>query len=313
MNRKNKSVQKTKQFLSRTIKITAIKMDTVYPPGFQGHSLYTVGKIFIRGILQGFVSDRAASVAFSFFTALFPLLLFFFTLIPYIPINNFQEDLLLYIQNLIPPQIWDIIDDTITYIIVHKSGNLLSISVILSLYLGTNGINSLFNAFNQSYHDFTTTANWLKQRWHSFIILMSVFVLLLISVVALGFGKYILSYLTHESFAFLPALFQILFNIVRISIAVFSVMIAIALLYYFGSSKPHKFTIFTPGNIISTILIIVITLGFNYYIVNFSHYNVLYGSLGTILVLTFYIYINAIFLLIGFEINASIGKAKNKK
>ena len=303
-----KKLQTIKNFIKRFIRRLLIKLHYIHLPGFQGHSLHTVGQLFFKGLTQGFVTERAASVAFSFFTALFPLLLFSFTLLPYIPISNFQENLLGYLQNIIPPQIWSIMDDTVTYIITHKSSNLLSISVILSLYFGTNGINSLFSAFRQTYHEFTGASNWLKNRLYSLIILVLIFVLLSMSVVTLGFGKYILNVFRQEEI--ISGFLQILFNIVRLMIAVLTVMIAIATFYYFGNSRPRKFRIVTPGTIISTVLIALTTTGFNYYITNFSRYNILYGSLGTILILTFYLYINAVFILIGFEINTSIRVAE---
>jgi len=298
--------------IKRFIQCLLIKLNRIHLPGFQGNSLYTVGNLFVKGLMEGFVTERAASVAFSFFTALFPLLLFSFTLLPYVPITGFQDTLLDYLHEIIPPQIWSIIDDTITYIITHKSGNLLSISIILSLYFGTNGINSLFTAFRQTYHKYTNASNWLKNRLYSLIILALIFVLLLISVVVLGVGNYILNVFHQE--AIISDFIHLLFNIIRFAIAILTVMIAIATFYYFGSSRPRKFKIFTPGTITSSALIALTTLGFNYYITNFSRYNILYGSLGTILILTFYLYLNAVFILIGFEINTSIRAAgKDRK
>jgi len=297
-------------FIKHLIRRVLIVLNHIHPPGFQGHSLYTVGHLFIKGLMQGFVTERAASVAFSFFTALFPLLLFSFTLLPYIPISSFQDNLLGYLQDIIPPQIWDIMDDTITYIITRKSGNLLSISVILSLYFGTNGINSLFSAFHQTYHKFTNTSNWLKNRLYSLIILALIFILISISVVVLGMGNHILTVFRQQEI--ISDFLHVLFNIVRLAIAILTVMIAIATLYYFGSARPRKFRLFTPGTITSTTLIALTTMGFNYYITNFSRYNILYGSLGTILILTFYLYLNAVFILIGFEIKTSIRAAGHR-
>ena len=306
-----KILQTVKKYIKRFIWRLLIMLNHIHPPGFRGHSLYTVGHLFLKGLMQGFVTERAASVAFSFFTALFPLLLFSFTLLPYIPITSFQENLLGYLQDIIPPQIWNIMNDTITYIITHKSGNLLSISVILSLYFGTNGINSLFSAFSQTYHRFTNASNWLKNRFYSLIILVLIFVLISISVVVLGVGNHILTVFRQE--AVISGFLHVLFNIVRLGIAIFTVMIAIATFYYFGSFRPRKFKIFTPGTITSTALIALTTMGFNYYITNFSRYNILYGSLGTMLILTFYLYVNAVFILIGFEINTSIRAAEYRQ
>jgi membrane protein len=304
-------LQTIKRPIKRFIQRLLIILNHIHPPGFRGHSLYTVGHLFLKGLTQGFVTERAASVAFSFFTALFPLLLFSFTLLPYIPIASFQDDLLGYLRDIIPPQIWEIMDDTITYIITRKSGNLLSISVVLSLYLGTNGINSLFSAFRQTYHRFTNASGWLKNRFYSLVILMLIFLLIVISVVVLGVGNHILTVFRQE--AVISGFLHVLFHIIRVGIAIFTVMIAIATFYFFGAARPRKFNIFTPGTITSTILIALTTMGFNYYITNFSRYNILYGSLGTILILTFYLYVNAVIILIGFEINTSIRAAEERR
>jgi len=306
-----KILQTIKRYTKRFILRVLIKLNHVHPPGFQGHSLYKVGHLFLKGLMEGFVTERAASVAFSFFTALFPLLLFSFSLLPYIPITNFQESLLGYIQDVIPPQIWEIMESTITFIITQKSGNLLSISIILSLYFATNGINSLFSAFRQTYHKFTDASTWLKNRLYSLIILLLIFVLISISVVVLSVGNHLLNVFRQEEI--ISGFLQILLNLVRLAVAIYTVMIAIATFYYFGSSRPRKFRIFTPGTITSTTLIALTTMGFNFYITNFASYNILYGSLGTILILTFYLFVNAVFILIGFEINTSIRAADGKK
>jgi membrane protein len=187
----------------------------------------------------------------------------------------------------------------------------LSVSIVLSLYFGTNGINSLFTAFRQTYHSFTNASNWLKNRIYSLIILALIFLLLLVSVVVLGVENYLLSVLRQE--AIFSNFLHLLFDIVRLIVAILTVMIAIATFYYFGSSPPRKFKIFSPGTIICTVLIALTTIGFNYYITNFSRYNILYGSLGTILILTFYLYLNAVFILIGFEINTSIQAAEENR
>ncbi|MDL2254938.1 YihY/virulence factor BrkB family protein, partial [Bacteroidales bacterium OttesenSCG-928-J16] len=181
------------------LKKALLKAERITLPGFQGKSLYDVGALFFQGLRKGYIADRAAGVAFNFLTALFPMLLMFFTLIPYIPIENFQENLLHHAEIIVPPEIWNLLSGTITYIITHKSGNLLSIGFILSLYFGANGVNSLFNAFHQTYHDFSTASNWLKQRWHALLILMSVLFMIVVGIAILGFGNKLINLLMEYS------------------------------------------------------------------------------------------------------------------
>lgn len=295
-----------------TLKNMLLKAEHITLPGFQGKSLYDVGKLFFQGLRKGYIADRAAGVAFNFFTALFPMLLMIFTLIPYIPIENFQENLLHYAEMIVPPEIWNLLSDTITYIITHKSGNLLSIGFILSLYFGTNGVNSLFNAFHRSYHEFTSASNWLKQRWHALLILISVLFMITVGIAILGFGnKLINMMMTYSPIA--SKFLYYLFQTVRIFLAGIVLMATIAMTYYFATIKNRKFVLFSPGTILSSFLIMATMWGFSFFISNFSRYNVLYGSLGTILILTLFLYLNSMFLLIGFEINMSINKAKGTR
>ncbi len=281
-------------------------------PGFHGQSLYEVGSLFIQGLFKGYIADRAASVAFSFFTALFPLLLMVFTLIPYIPIDNFQNDILHYLQTIIPVQIWNLLEGTIVYIITYKSVGLLSVGFIFSLLFATGGIASLYSAFSQTYHSYTTAINFLKQRWYALIILFVMFFIVIVLIAILGFGNRLIPVLMQYNildFRFVYFIFQI----IRILLAALVVVFAIALIYFLALPKPRKFTLFSTGSILCAFLMIVTTGGFSYFISNFSHYNILYGSLGTILILTLYIYLNSIFILIGFEINRSIDVAQKQK
>jgi membrane protein len=301
-----------KNWIKRKGKRLAVFLRKVTLPGFHGQSLHEVGSLFIQGLFKGYVTDRAASVAFSFFTALFPMLLMLFTLIPYVPIENFQNDILHYLQTIIPLQIWNLLEGTITYIITHKSAGLLSVSFIFALLLATGGIASLYSAFNQTYHSYTTAINFLKQRWYALIILFAMFFLIVVLIAILGLGNKLITYLMqYDAIAF--GFMYYLFQTVRIALAALLVVFAVALIYYFALPKPRKFHLFTPGSILCAFLMIATTLGFSLFISNFSHYNILYGSLGTILILTLYIYLNAIFILIGFEINRSIDVAEKQK
>ena len=281
-------------------------------PGFQGQSLYMVGLLLFQGLSKGYIAERAAAVAFNFFTALFPLLLMTFTLIPYIPIDNCQNDILLYLQSVMPIEIWNILEGTITYIITRKSAGLLSIGFVFSLLFATGGISSLFSAFNRTYHSYTTAGNFLKQKWYALIILLAVFFIIIVLIALLGFGNKLIAFLVQDSpnaFGFAYYLYQSL----RITLASLVVVFAIALIYYFALPKPRTFKLFSPGSIVCSLLMIITTSGFSFFISNFSQYNILYGSLGAILILTMYLHLNSTFILVGFEINRSIDVAKVKR
>src|SRR5665811_2194574 len=121
-------------------------------PGFDGMPVYDVAAFFIRGLQKGALSMRAAAFSYNFFLALFPTIIFFFTIIPYIPIAGFQDNLLELLQNFIPKKAFDAVEETLFDIVKRPRGGLLSIGFVMALYFSTNGIHSLIVAFNQSRH-----------------------------------------------------------------------------------------------------------------------------------------------------------------
>ncbi|MBK9320222.1 MAG: YihY/virulence factor BrkB family protein [Bacteroidetes bacterium] len=85
---------------------------------------------------------------------------------------------------------------------------------------------------------------------------------------------------------------------------------AISLLYYYGPSKHDKLKFISAGSSLATLLIVLTSLGFNYFITNFGQYNKVYGSIGTLIVILVWLYINSFVLLVGYELNVSIRKAR---
>ena len=143
-------------------------------PGFDKLPLYDVAGFFIQGLQKSSITTRASSMAFHFFLALFPAIIFFFTLIPYIPIENFQDQLMELLGSVLPANVYDASRETIQDILSDKRGGLLSIGFLSMLYFSTNGINAMIHNFNQTFHTLESR-NFVKQR------LVSIFLLLILS------------------------------------------------------------------------------------------------------------------------------------
>lgn len=283
-------------------------LDTHTLPGLQGKSILSVGRIYLKGLQNGDLVDRAAAVSFNLFTTLFPFLLFTFSIIPYIPIANFQEQIISMLIEFLPPAIWDILKDTIYYIVDKKHGSILSISIIITLYLGSNGINCLLRAFTKT-PSRTLQSGFVplkpfQRRLISIFYILYIGFLVILSIVIFGGSTRLINYISvhHGISKFLRILISIGSQLIPILI----LLIAISTLYRAVIKQRKGFPFFSIGGIITTILLLLTTKLFQIYIDNFTHYNILYGSLGTILILTFYIYLNSLFLLTGFDLNASI-------
>lgn len=281
-------------------------LDRIVLPGFDGMSFLQVLKFFYSGMLNGAVTTRASAISFSLFLALFPGLIFLFTLIPFIPIDNFQAILLGLLQDLSPEKAWTAIESTLTDIVTRPRGGLLSLGFVLALFFSTNGISSMMDAFNASYHTMESRGI-LRQRWVAIILVVILFVLLVLAIATMAIWSWMYQWLSANY----PAIIEYLPNrslqwLVLIALTYFG----ISFIYYLGPAKKHPFKFFSAGSSLATIMLMLSNVGFNYYANNMAQYNALYGSIGTLLLILLWIYFNAIILLIGFELNASILMAK---
>ena len=281
----------------------------IKPWGFIGLSIYDVTSFFWKGLMEGAITTRASSLAFNFFLAFFPSIIVFFTLIPYIPIQGLQETLMDLLSDVLPPSTYEITFSTLDDIINNPRGGLLSIGFALALYFSTNGINSLIEAFNSSYH-IKETRPLIQQRVLSLGLTLLLSLMLIIAISSIIFGKLAVNYLTEYKLISDYAGKLILYG--KWFTMLVMLFFGISILFHLGPSIKSKWKLFTPGSILSTLGIIITSVGFNYYINHFSQYNKVYGSIGTLMIILLWMYFNSIILLTGFELNASISNAKEK-
>jgi len=230
-------------------------------------------------------------------------------LIPYIPVEGFQTRFLIFIQELLPPQTADFFYPTISDIAMNpRGGGLLSFVIILSLFLAANGVSAIFSAFEYSVH-VNLNRSFFKQYFVAFVISLVLALLLLITVGVILYGEYAIHSLKGNDY-----LDNDLFWISTLQLAVFVIMIytMVAILYYFGTVKGRESRFFSIGALLTTLLFLITTYLFGVYINNFSQYNELYGSIGALLIMMLYIWINSNLLLLGFELNVSLQRLKNK-
>lgn len=295
------------QPVARVIKISR----KLVLPGFDGLPLFDVGVFFFRGLQQGYITSRAAAISYSIFLAIFPFLIFLFSIIPFIPIANFQQSLLAIIAEFMPKLAYESVKETIIDIITRPRSSLLIFNLILTIYFSTNGVNSLIEAFNNTYHDIETRSA-IKQYIVAFFVLFIISFLLILAVAMMTIGPALLRLLLPDSIedsGFILIIFELLRWIIVLSL----LLMAISSLFYLAPARRKSFRFLSPGSLMATFLIILTTLGFNFYVDNFSSYNAFYGSLGTLMIVLVWIYVNSISLIVGFELNASILHVKSDK
>ncbi|MDB4901023.1 MAG: ribonuclease [Mucilaginibacter sp.] len=298
------------RFLSRVKfyqKISAWSKSYVIP-GFYPLSLHQVIAFFFHEIQERTLLNRASSLSFNFMLAFFPATIFLFTLIPYIPIKNFQGQLLNIISTILPYNAYIAFQTTIEDIVKHHNGKLLSLGFISALYFATNGISNLMQAFNKS-SLVVEKRSWLKRRRIALSLTIVISISLLVAITILTAGEAMISIIQHHIDSKSHFwIYLIKFSRWIVIITIF--FVSISLLYRYGPANKQKWKFLSTGSIIATILAVLTSLGFSYYINNFSSYNKIYGSIGTLIILMLWLYLNSLIILIGFELNASIDFSK---
>jgi membrane protein len=292
----------------RWIKPYINKAKQVSFPGFDQVPVFNVLLFFFRGIRDGRVISRAEAVSFNLVLAVFPAILFLFTLIPLIPIDNFQSDLLLLIQSILPASTYVVVQRIIEDIITIKHGGLLSFGFAFALVFSTNGIVALIDAFNVSIH-VEESRSWLMQRAVALVLVVSLFFLVTIGVSLMTVTHRLLDFLVLREFMVQGWLYYLVnFGKWVVILGVF--YFAYSFLYFWGPSKKSQYRFISAGASLATVLSILLTTGFGFYIDHFSRYNALYGSIGTLPIIMLMIFCYSLVVIIGFELNVGIVAAR---
>lgn len=275
-------------------------------PGFEGFTLYDLTEMYVRGIVKGALTYRASAIAYSFFMAMFPFLLFILNLLPFVPIPNFQTDFLELIESLLPPKTVGLIDTVIKDILNNQRGGLLSSVFFVSIFLMANGISAIFDGFESSYHT-NINRRLVKQYMVSIGVAIMLSLVLLLGVVGFVYLQYLRIIQGDGEGSGIVG--------IQLAKAMFFILLSYiitATLYYFGTKDSKETPFFSPGALMTTVLLVITTLLFAFYIENIALYNELYGSIGGLLILLLYIWLNSNLLLLGFDLNAILRKLKHK-
>lgn len=289
-------------------------------PAFEGLSAYDLIEMYILGVVEGALSTRASSIAFSLFLALFPLLIFMVTLVPFVidifnlQNTNFDSEFPIFLESFLPSATGDYFEGIFQQIKDQKRGGLLSSSFILSIFLMANGVNSIFSGFETSYH-VKLTRNFFKQYAYALMVGLILSILIIVGFVAfIYFQFYVLGYLSD--FAARTGGYVLEEGEIRgvqIGKVLFFMILSYfttAILYYFGTREGKEAKFFSAGALMTALLFLLTSYLFGVYIEKFARYNELYGALGGLLILMVYIWLNSNILLLGFELNATLNQLR---
>ena len=273
-------------------------------------NLYSAIVHFLDNVSQNNLTIKASGVAFSFTLAIFPSIIFIFTLIPYVHqvlphISN--ASILSMIASIMPSSMYTSVEDTIMDIVHIKRQGLLSFGAILALMLSTNGMHGLMNAFNSIYKQ-DEKRSFIKTRLIALGLTLMLSSVLFFSIFLLVIGNAFLNYLSDAEYVTQDYVIYLLF-MVKYSIIGFALLIAISLVYYFAPAIHDRWKFFSAGAIFSAVSSGAVSYVFAVYINNFAGYHKFYGSIGIMIALMIWLYLLSFILLLGFEYNASVSRS----
>jgi membrane protein len=229
-----------------------------------------------------------------------------FTLVPYLPISKqFTKELLRITRDISPNQnTYNLVNNFLQDFLNTPRGGLLSFGFVLVIFYASNAMLGVMRTFDKSIYEFKRKTHFLKRRWQA-IKLTVIFLGLIIGMILLLIGQ---GYAFTKIMKWLhikgTGIFWI--KVLRLIVTTLLFFYSISFIYKYAPSVKKRWRTVSPGSILATILTIITTVGFSYWVEHFGNFNKIYGSIGTVLILMLFIYLNSLILLIGFELNVSI-------
>lgn len=267
-------------------------------------NLYVFLVLLQKETLKDNLVERSRAMAFSFMLSMFPAIIFTFTLIPYVPIDDMKNKVMTSMSNVLPESMYKSVSGTIYEILNIPHGGLMSFGFILALYSATNGIMAMISAFNECYSS-ADRRTFFKKLSISFLI---IFLLSIIIIIAIAITVILELYLHYLPGNENTDAFGLVFGKYAVVFLIF--YFGISMIYYIAPAVHKRWNFFSHGSFIATLMILAFTFLFSYYVDNFNSYNKVYGSIGALIGLMLWFNMISLMLLIGFEVNACIEMAE---
>ena len=253
----------------------------------------------------------AAQLAFYLILALFPFLLVLVSLMGTFSSPDLASEVLAYFAEVTPQQVYGIIE---SYLSDTISGNnpapgLFSVGLVIALWSASGAFAALINALNKAY-DVEETRPFWKVRGIALLMTLGLSAMVLVAVLLLVAGPPI-GRGVADLFG-LGDVFAIVWSIVQWPLALFFMVLAVALMYYFAPDAGQPFRWITPGGLVGVLLWVLASVVFRFYVSNFGSYDETYGSIGAVIVLLLYLYISSLTILFGAELNATLVRIKEE-
>jgi membrane protein len=279
-------------------------------PGFEGLRLYNVLEFFIKQVKKVGLNDRAAAISFNFIMTIPAILIFLLTLVPYLPVSaQLTRELFNVAKDITPnSNTYNFVQHFITDFLEKSHGGLLSVVFLVVVYYSSNAMIGIMRTFDRSYME-VSNRNFLRNRWNAIRLTTILVMLVLGFILLLVTQKHLLGIFLRWA-GIRSITIRLFIQCLRWAVIVLLFFFSIAFIYKFAPASRQKWDLLSPGSVLATFLITMVTGFFNLWVNHFNNFNKFYGSIGTVMILMLLIFLNSLFLLIGFELNVSIKALK---
>lgn len=274
-------------------------------PGFRKVPMYFVFRTFYKDITDSTFTIKASAMAYSFFFSIFPTLIFLFSLLPYIPMKNLDQQVDEMLAEALPFQAYDLVVPIIKNAFTKHGVGVTSVAFVILMFSASRGVSTMLSAFSKNDLENFRRRNFIEQNLLSIGVFFLLVIFLIGAISSLVYTEVWLDRLLHR-LGVLKGHEYYLFNILNWVVHLLMLFGFTAILYAVSPSRHRKWRFFSPGSVTSGVLLFLAELALRWYFVNFANYNKVYGSLTAVMVLMVWFYWISIVILIGFELNASI-------
>jgi len=278
-------------------------------PGFQGLDIHYVTSFFVKGLTNGALAIRASAISFQMVMAFLPSVILIFSLIPLIS-TGAEGKFIDVISSIMPAETFAFFDEIIISFIREKRADITILTFGLFLYYSSRAVFTILDAFSHSVN-LMTQKNTIYKFFVSMLVILVLSVLIILALVMVTASESVANYL-GELDILADGIQRIGFLVLNFFIVFMLFMLIISILYNVGNPD-QRFKLFSAGATFSSLMMIIVSKGFAYYVTNFADYKQIYGVLGVLIIFFLWIYFNSLILLIGFELNTSISRARYQK
>jgi len=256
-----------------------------------------------RESMKDNVLGWAAELAYYFFLALFPALLFLVALASFFPVHDLMDKIVGALGRFAPGEVLSLVRDQILQISKNNNGGLLTIGILGTIWSASSGMSSVSSVLNRAYH-VEEGRSWLRVRLVSIALTIALAVFVLFSFALVVAGPELADKVADS--VGLGAVFRWTWKIAQWPVVFALIVTAFGLVYYFAPDVEQEWRWITPGAVFATVLWLLVSLGFRWYVAAFANYQKTYGAIGAAIVALLWFYVSGLAMLVGAEMNALI-------